>query len=78
VLEDDLSRGNLFSTGLIAGGAITGVIAAVLGVFYSEPMKNMSLEHPMENIFGHGGYHIVGTLFFLTMMFMLYRLAIKK
>ena len=78
VHDSDLTRGNLFSTGLIAGGAITGVIAAVLGVFFSEQMKNLSLEGTMVNLFGHGGYHIVGTLFFIGMMAMLYRLAIKK
>jgi putative OPT family oligopeptide transporter len=78
VQDSDLSRGNLFSTGLIAGGAITGVIAAVLGVFYGEQLKNLSMEHSLVNIFGQGGYHILGTLFFITMMAMLYRLAVKK
>ncbi|HEX6223545.1 MAG TPA: oligopeptide transporter, OPT family [Chryseolinea sp.] len=78
VAESDLSRGNLFSTGLIAGGAITGVIAAVLGVFYNEQLRNLSMEEPLVNLFGHGGYHILGTLFFIGMMVMLYRLAVKK
>lgn len=78
VEENDLSRGNLFSTGLIAGGAITGVIAAVLGVFYDDLMKNLSGESLVVNLLGHGGYYILGTLFFLGMILMLYRLAIKK
>jgi uncharacterized oligopeptide transporter (OPT) family protein len=79
IVEDsDLSRGNLFSTGLIAGGAITGVVAAVLGVFYADQLKNLSMESPLVNLLGHGGYHILGTLFFMAMMTMLYRLAIKK
>jgi putative OPT family oligopeptide transporter len=76
--ETDLSRGNLFATGLIAGGAITGVIAAVFGVFYNDEMKLISREIFMVNIFGESGYMIIGTLFFLVMMAMLYRLAIKK
>lgn len=76
--DNELSRGSLFATGLIAGGAITGVIAAVLGVFYREEMKRMSLEHFMTETFGLNGYMILGTLFFFTMMFMLYRLAVKK
>jgi OPT family oligopeptide transporter len=76
--EDDLSRGNLFATGLIAGGAITGVIAAVLTVFYQSTMDNINTEHFMTSFFGHGGYMILGCLFFSGMMFMLYRLAIKK
>lgn len=76
--DNELSRGSLFATGLIAGGAITGVIAAVLGVFYREEMKRMSLEHFMTETFSLNGYMILGTLFFFTMMFMLYRLAVKK
>jgi OPT family oligopeptide transporter len=78
--EDDgeLSRGSLFATGLIAGGAITGVIAAVLGVFYREEMRSMSAEHFMTNTFGVNGYMIIGTLFFFGMMALLYRLAVKK
>ncbi len=79
VVEDsDLSRGNLFSTGLIAGGAITGVVAAVLGVFYPDQLRNLSVESSLEGFLGHGGYHILGTLFFIGMMLMLYRLAVKK
>ncbi len=78
IVDSDLSRGNLFSTGLIAGGAITGVVAAVLGVFYADQLSNLSMESPLENLLGHGGYHILGTLFFIGMMTMLYRLAVKK
>lgn len=78
VQESDLSKGNLFSTGLIAGGAITGVIAAVLGVFYGQQLKNLSMETPLVDLLGHSGYHVLGTLFFITMMLMLYRLAVKK
>jgi uncharacterized oligopeptide transporter (OPT) family protein len=79
VLQDsDLSRGNLFSTGLIAGGAITGVVAAVLGVFYVDQLRTLSMELTLVNLLGHGGYHILGTLFFIGMLMMLYRLAVKK
>lgn len=78
VQDSDLSRGNLFSTGLIAGGAITGVIAAVLGVFYNEQLRGVSMEDTLINLLGHGGYHILGTLFFIAMMLMLYRLAVKN
>ena len=31
--DDELGRGSLFATGLIAGGALTGVIVAILAVF---------------------------------------------
>jgi putative OPT family oligopeptide transporter len=76
--ESDLSRGNLFATGLIAGGAITGVIAGILGVFYADALGKITAEHGLTNILGAEGYMIVGCLFFSVMMSMLYRLAIKK
>lgn len=76
--EDDLSKGSLFATGLIAGGAITGVIAAVLGVFYREEIKQISLQPRITEMLGQSGYMIAGTLFFIGMALMLYRLAVKK
>jgi uncharacterized oligopeptide transporter (OPT) family protein len=76
--EDDLGRGSLFATGLIAGGALTGVIVAILAVFYSDFMERVNIEHAMTNALGAGGYQILGTLCFVGMMVMLYRLANKK
>jgi OPT family oligopeptide transporter len=76
--EDDLSKGSLFATGLIAGGAITGVLAAVLSVFYREELKKVNLAPGLIEALGNNGYMIMGTLFFIGMGAMLYRLAIKK
>jgi OPT family oligopeptide transporter len=76
--DNELGRGSLFATGLIAGGALTGVIVAILAVFLPDMMESVNLEHLLVNGLGSGGYQILGTLFFLTMMFMLYRLAMKK
>jgi OPT family oligopeptide transporter len=76
--EDDLSKGSLFATGLIAGGAITGVLAAILGVFYREELKKVSLAPSLIEMLGNNGYMILGTLFFIGMSIMLYRLAVKK
>jgi OPT family oligopeptide transporter len=76
--DNDLSKGNLFATGLIAGGAITGVIAAILGVFYRSTMDSINLEHGVVSFFGEGGYAILGCLFFIAMMIMLYRSANEK
>ncbi|MBL0744283.1 OPT family oligopeptide transporter [Chryseolinea lacunae] len=75
--DDELGKGSLFATGLIAGGAITGVIAAIFAVFVSG-MDRVSLEANLVSVLGHGGYQIMGTLFFIAMMVMLYRLATKK
>jgi OPT family oligopeptide transporter len=76
--DDELGRGSLFATGLIAGGALTGVIVAILAVFLPDLMNSVNFEHSITEGLGAGGYYILGTLFFVSMMVMLYRLAIKK
>jgi OPT family oligopeptide transporter len=76
--DDELGRGSLFATGLIAGGALTGVIVAILAVFYSDFMESVNLEHSMTESLGASGYQLLGTLCFIGMMAILYRLATKK
>ncbi|MFD1003072.1 OPT family oligopeptide transporter [Ohtaekwangia kribbensis] len=78
VQDDELGRGSLFATGLIAGGALTGVIVAVLAVVWPNIMDAMNVEHTLTDRFGIGGYYAIGTGFFIAMMVMLYRLAIRK
>jgi putative OPT family oligopeptide transporter len=76
--DDELGRGSLFATGLIAGGALTGVIVAILSVFLADGMAKLNLEHGLTEALGNGGYQILGTLFFVGLMTMLYRQAVKK
>jgi OPT family oligopeptide transporter len=76
--DDELGRGSLFATGLIAGGALTGVIVAILAVFLPSMMESVNLEHYIAGSLGTGGYYLLGTAFFIAMMTILYRLAIKK
>jgi len=78
--DDDLGKGSLFATGLIAGGALAGVIVALLTARDSiyEGMKNLSLEPRLEHLLSAGGYQVMGLLFFVAMAVMLYRIAIKK
>lgn len=76
--EDDLGRGNLFATGLIAGGAISGVVVAVLSVFYFDALQSISIEHWMNEAMGGNGYQIFGTLCFFAMAIILARVAMKK
>jgi len=75
--DGELSRGNLFATGLVAGGAITGVLVAVLNVFYSEELQHVNAEHNLINSLSEGGYYLMGTLIFAGMMTWLYRSATK-
>lgn len=78
--EEDLGKGNLFATGLVAGGALAGVIIA----FISAPdsmagfLKMINLEHGLAGALGEGGYFFLGVLCFAIMGFLLYKIGIKK
>lgn len=78
--EEDLGKGNLFATGLVAGGALAGVIIA----FISAPdsmagfLKAINLEHGLAGALGEGGYFFLGVLCFAVMGFLLYKIGIKK
>ena len=78
VQDDELGRGSLFATGLIAGGALTGVIVAILAVVWPNIMEAMNIEHALTESLGTGGYYALGTAFFIAMMATLYRLATRK
>jgi uncharacterized oligopeptide transporter (OPT) family protein len=75
--DDELGRGSLFATGLIAGGALTGVIVAILSVFCAKQMAMVNLEEGLTHMLGAGGYQLAGALFFIAMMIMLYRIATR-
>ncbi len=78
--DDDLGRGSLFATGLIAGGALAGVIVALLSVNDNvfNSLKLVSAEHGLTSLFGATGYAILGVLFFAAMATMLYRIGNSK
>jgi OPT family oligopeptide transporter len=78
--EEELGKGNLFATGLVAGGAVAGVIIAFLaGSSGGEKFLNaVNQEHGLAGALGEGGYFVLGALFFAAMGFILYRVAIKK
>lgn len=76
--ESELSQGNLFATGLVAGGALTGVIVAILYVFLTDAMQSLSTEHFLSHLIGVGGYQILGTAGFLVMAGILYRYAVRR
>jgi OPT family oligopeptide transporter len=78
--EEDLRKGNLFATGLVAGGALAGVIVAFLSVNenISRALGKINMEHGLSSTLGVSGYFVLGTLAFLGMGFMLYRMGISK
>jgi OPT family oligopeptide transporter len=78
--EQELGKGNLFATGLVAGGAVAGVVIAFLaGSDWGERfLKAVSLEDSLTGNLSQGGYYILGTIFFALMGLILYKVAIKK
>lgn len=78
--EEDLRKGNLFATGLVAGGALAGVIVAFLSVneSISAGLQNVNMEHGLVESLGTNGYYVLGTLAFLGMGFLLYRIGTSK
>ncbi len=77
--DADLSRGNLFSTGLVAGGALAGVAVALLsvndGIFNA--LASISLEHGLTGVLGEEGYMLLGALSFAGLAAMVWRVATK-
>ncbi|TMI72938.1 MAG: oligopeptide transporter, OPT family [Bacteroidetes bacterium] len=78
--EEDLAKGNLFATGLVAGGALAGVIVAILSVNekVSAGLGKVSAEESLTRSMGEEGYKWLGVAFFALMGYILYRIAISK
>lgn len=78
--DDELGRGALFATGLVAGGALMGVIYAFLQAFQTTaiPVNKLTLEGSLTGILGEEGYTLLGVAFFALMGFILYRTGISK
>lgn len=77
--DADLSRGNLFSTGLVAGGALAGVAVALLSVNDNvfNALASISLEHGLTGMLGAEGYMLLGALSFAGLAAMVWRIATK-
>lgn len=78
--EEDLGKGNLFATGLVAGGALAGVLVAILSSIDSVNTKlgSVNSEHSLTSSLGGEGYKWLGVAFFALMGVVLYRIAISK
>ncbi|MBL7728598.1 MAG: oligopeptide transporter, OPT family [Dinghuibacter sp.] len=75
--EEDLRKGNLFATGLVAGGALAGVIYAMVKVPLEKQLDGISLEKGLSESLSHGGYNFLGVLFFAALGVILYRFAMR-
>ncbi|MEQ1894048.1 MAG: oligopeptide transporter, OPT family [Planctomycetota bacterium] len=77
--DDDLGPGSLFSTGLVAGGALAGVLVAALQANdkVAEKIKVVSAEEWLVHRLGDGGYTLLGVGAFAFMCLVLYRIAMK-
>jgi putative OPT family oligopeptide transporter len=74
--DAELGGGSLMATGLVAGGALTGVVVALLNVndginrFLEE---KLNLEPAISGVIGHGGFQLLGVAFFAALGVLLYR-----
>lgn len=78
--EDELGKGSLFATGLVAGGAVAGVVIAfIVGSDSGEKLlKSISMEETLHTGIGTNMYYLMGVLFFAAMGWILYKTALKK
>ncbi len=78
--EEDLGKGNLFATGLVAGGAVAGVIVAILSVneTVAAYLEKVNTEHWLTGILGgETSFYLLGVGIFSFMCFVLYKVAMR-
>ncbi|MCE9595786.1 MAG: oligopeptide transporter, OPT family [Planctomycetes bacterium] len=79
--DDELGPGSLFATGLVAGGALAGVLVAALQANDTVSKwlaDHLSAEHWALDHLGDGRFSLLGVAAFSFMAFVLYRVAMKK
>jgi hypothetical protein len=78
--DEELGRGSLFATGLVAGGALAGVVVALLSVneSFAAAISVVDLEHLLTSALGVTGYELLGALLFVVLGYILFKVAIGK
>ncbi len=78
--DEELGKGSLFATGLVAGGAVAGVIFAIMAGFDGPAafLNKLNMEAGFSGAIGHGAYQLLGVGFFALMGWILYKTALKK
>jgi putative OPT family oligopeptide transporter len=78
--ESELGGGSLFATGLVAGGALAGVIVALLNInddVNKVFTTTLNMQPHIERVVGAVGYQVLGVLFFAGLGYLLYRASRK-
>lgn len=77
--DTEIGRGSLFATGLVAGGALSGVIVALISIPTQifNALHRLSLEDMLTKTLGSNGYQILGALFFVAMGSTLFYIATR-
>ncbi|MFN8554018.1 MAG: OPT/YSL family transporter [Candidatus Obscuribacterales bacterium] len=78
--DAEIGSGSLFATGLVAGGALAGVIVALLSIppqIY-EQLQRVSMEESITKALSSDGYQLLGVVFFTVMAGTLFYVATKS
>jgi putative OPT family oligopeptide transporter len=80
VEDSELGKGSLFATGLVAGGALAGVIVAIFQARddTAAALGKVNAEHGIVRVLGANGYNILGVVCFAILAYFLVRAARKK
>jgi OPT family oligopeptide transporter len=80
VEDSELGKGSLFATGLVAGGALAGVIVALFQASdgTAAALGKLNMEPGIVARIGHEGYNILGVVGFALLAFFLIRAARQK
>jgi OPT family oligopeptide transporter len=78
--DDELGKGSLFATGLVAGGALGGVVVALLSIRdeMAGPLKQINCEEWLTHSLTKDGYDLLGVACFALMGIVLYLVAKSK
>jgi putative OPT family oligopeptide transporter len=80
VEDSELGGGSLMATGLVAGGALTGVVVALLNVSEDAAafLKRLSIQEGVTRLLrGDVGYQLLGVAVFAALAVLLFRAAQK-
>ena len=78
--ESELSKGNLYATGLVAGGAVFGVIAAIItGTNWGNSLVSpINMEGFLIKNMSLNGYFLFGSILFVLMAIYLFKIGSSK